>query len=77
MATVLAQQDEEIENALQLFYRCFIRMQELRVHIWATAQEIGVDPPTGRTRHAWQPGRTDTGSPSRRFRRIIVSVLKS
>jgi hypothetical protein len=27
-------------------------MQELRMHIRAIAQEIGVDPPTGRTLHA-------------------------
>jgi hypothetical protein len=53
MATILAQQDEEVENALQLIYRRYIRMQELRMHIRATAQEIGVDPPPGRTRHAW------------------------
>jgi hypothetical protein len=42
MATLLAQQDEEVENALQLIYRRYIRMQELRMHIRETAQEIGV-----------------------------------
>jgi hypothetical protein len=53
MATFLAQQGKRVEKVLQLIYRRYIRMQELRMHIQVTAQEIGVDPPTGRTCHAW------------------------
>jgi hypothetical protein len=75
MATLLAQQDEEVENALHLIDRRYIRMQELRMHIRATAQEIGVDSPTGRTRHAWLEWIRTHWNRAERFLRSFAGVV--
>jgi hypothetical protein len=42
MATLLAQKDEEVENALQLIYRRYIRMQELRMQIRRLCRKSGL-----------------------------------